>query len=250
MQLVPFYPGNYAYLPGGFQYSAAVRADEGFAIERARFLRPVPIAAGFARIFDHLQAIGRPPTALCACELRSPAALDEPAFVAFNRGYIEPLAAKGLFAEERNPVARCNLVPVLDPPPTASFYAFSYTVPGRPAVTPDFATSGAAECPDEPGYRARIVRLGETSPDALVDKLAFAAGDIEGRLGRMALAWRDVAAFNLYSAHDLHAALAPAFGARGVLAGAVGLHLVRPPVIDIEIEIDARRISREILLAA
>ena len=248
-ETIPFPAGNYGYLKGGFQYSAAVVADAGFAIERAKLSRPLPIDQGFARIHDHLKGLGRPLTALCACELRSPAVMSEPDFIAFNREYVQPLSAWGLYVDERNPVARCNLVPVVAPPPVASFHAFSYTMPRSPNDgAGDFVTSGAAECPDVPGYREFVVRLGETSPDALTEKLRFAIGDVESRLTRMGLDWRDVAGVNLYTAHDLHHALEAEFGSRGVLAFGLGLHLVRPPVVDLQIEIDARRVSRDVLL--
>lgn len=250
-QTLAFPAGNYRYLTGGFQYSAAVIADDGHVIERARFRRPVPLAEGFARIQAHLTALGRPLTALCACELRSPAPMDEPTFIAFNRAYVKPLADWGLFKDDINPVARCNLVPAFDAPRESSFHAFSYTLPlptsGR---TRDFLTSGAAECPDRPNYRDNIVRLGETSPEALTDKLRFALGDLESRFALLGVDWADVADTRLYTVHDLHHAMQRELAERGALAGGLGWHWVRPPVLDLEIEIDARSVSREILLAA
>ncbi|MDM0107975.1 hypothetical protein QTH97_23710 [Variovorax sp. J22R24] len=246
---LPFPAGNYSYLKGGFQYSAAVIADTGHAIERARFDRPVPLAEGFERIRAHLQSQGRPLTALCACELRSPAPMSEPDFVAFNRAYVRPLADWGLFRDDINPVARCNLVPAVAPPAEAGFHAFSYTVPLASArEVPDFTTSGAAECPDRPGYRDHIVRLGETSPDALADKLRFAIGDLGSRLDLMGVRWTDVMSMSLYTVHDLHHAIEQELAHLGALAGGLAWHWVRPPVEDIEIEIDARRVSRELLL--
>lgn len=241
--------GDYRYLPGGFQYSAAVCAAEGFAIERARFRQPVALAEGFARIRAHLDAMGRPLAALCACELRSPEPMDEAAFVAFNRAYVEPLAAWGIFRNDANPVARCNLVPACDAPAQPAFYAFSYTVLAEaPQPRTDFVTSGAAECPDRPGYRDNIVRLGETTPDALADKLRFALGDLESRFAAMGLRWSDVADTRLYTVHDLHHLMHAELAKRGALAGGLGWHWVRPPVQDLEIEIDARTVSRELLL--
>ena len=41
----------------------------------------------------YLGGIGRSPTAFCACELRSPAQFTDAGFVAFNRHYVERLAA-------------------------------------------------------------------------------------------------------------------------------------------------------------
>lgn len=247
-ELIAFAPGNYRYLPGGFQYSAAVIADAGHVIERARFARPVPLAEGFGRIRDHLAALGRPPAALCACELRSPAPMGEPEFIAFNRRYVQPLAEWGLFKDEANPVARCNLIPQADALAEPGFYAFSYTVPARTQGPPDFVTSGAAECPDRPNYRASIVRLGETSPDALLDKLRFALGDLQSRFEALGVSAPDVTGMSLYTVHDLYPAIASEFARRGLLAGGLEWHWVRPPVRDIEIEVDARRVSRQVLL--
>lgn len=246
-----FSPGQYSYLPGGFQYSAAVVAEPGYAIERARFSRPVPLAQGFRRIVAHLAAIGRPPTALCACELRSPAVMSEVDFGIFNQAYVQPLARMGLYEEGTNPVARCNLIPAVSPPPEPSFHAFSYTVPAdRAQQAPDFTTSGAAECPDRPGYRDNIVRLGETTPQALGDKLCYALGDLASRFDAMGVSWNDVSDMSLYTVHDLHHLVEQELARRNALAGGLCWHWVRPPVEDIEIEIDARKVSRTLLLAA
>ena len=68
-------------------------AEPGFRVERARFARPLPLAEGFDAIEAYLAGIGRSPTALCACELRSPAQFTDAGFGAFNRHYVERLAA-------------------------------------------------------------------------------------------------------------------------------------------------------------
>jgi uncharacterized protein GlcG (DUF336 family) len=70
----------------------------------ARFARPLPLAEGFDAIEAHLAGIGRSPTAFCACELRSPAQFTDAGFVAFNRHYVERLAAWGIF---RRTIWRC-----------------------------------------------------------------------------------------------------------------------------------------------
>ena len=54
--LIPFASGGYAFLEGVFPYSQGVAALPGFAIERARFARRVPMAEGFRRIADFLAA--------------------------------------------------------------------------------------------------------------------------------------------------------------------------------------------------
>src|SRR5256885_5058123 len=106
-----FKPGGYRFIPGVFPYSAGVAALPGHALERVRFQAPVPLAEGFSQIRNRLAAAGRPLTALCACELRSPAPFTEAAFRAFNKIYVGTLAEWGLFEHEVNPVARSNVCP-------------------------------------------------------------------------------------------------------------------------------------------
>src|SRR5947209_13135290 len=69
---VDFFAGGYRFLPGVFQYSGGVAALSGHAIERVRFRTLLPLKQGFERIERLIAAAGRPLTAFCACELRSP----------------------------------------------------------------------------------------------------------------------------------------------------------------------------------
>ena len=149
-----FEPGGYRYVRGRFQYSGGVSAEPGFVIERARFARPVPIDEGFRRIETYLDALGRPPTAFCACELRSPGQFTEEGFVAFNRVYVGTLERWGIFKDEENPVARSNVCPEVHPPIEPCFHAFSYTVPAEAndAVgLKSFVIAGSGEAPEGPG---------------------------------------------------------------------------------------------------
>ncbi len=133
----PFLAGGYRFFSYQFQYSGGVAAEPGFRIERARFTRPVPLAEGFDAIEAYLGGIGRSPTAFCACELRSPAQFTDAGFVAFNRHYVERLAAWGIFRDEVNPVAR-------------SMSARKSTRPPRlrstPSATPERKPHGAQLC--------------------------------------------------------------------------------------------------------
>ena len=74
---VDFSAGRYRFLPGVFQYSGGVAALSGHAIERVRFRTLLPLKQGFERIERLIGAAGRPLTAFCACELRSPAPFTE-----------------------------------------------------------------------------------------------------------------------------------------------------------------------------
>jgi hypothetical protein len=141
----PFPAGGYRFISHQFQYSGGVAAEPGFRIEHSRFARPLPLAEGFVAIEAYLAGIGRSPTAFCACELRSPTQFSDAGFVAFNRHYVERLAAWGIFRDEVNPVARSNVCPEIDPPATPSFYAFSYTVPSENRAARSFVAAGSGE---------------------------------------------------------------------------------------------------------
>ena len=89
--VLEFRPGGYRFIKAVFQYSGGVAAMPGYRIRRVRFARPLPLASGFARIEQILQTAGRPLTAFCQCELRSPAPFTEQSFCAFNESYVDTL---------------------------------------------------------------------------------------------------------------------------------------------------------------
>src|SRR5690348_18508475 len=82
-----FAAGGYRYIPAVFQYSGGVAAETGFEIVRVRFHVPLPLSDGFARVEQVIREAGRPLSAFCACELRSPAPFTEDGFRAFNEVY-------------------------------------------------------------------------------------------------------------------------------------------------------------------
>src|SRR6266478_7858305 len=201
-----FTPGNYRFIVHAFQYSGGVKAEPGFAIERARFARPLPLAEGFDAIEAYLARLGRPPTAFCACELRSPRQFTEQGFIDFNRHYVQRLEKWGIFRDEINPVARSNVCPEIDPPAEPSFYAFSYTVPGGGK---SFVAAGSGGASAGPGiYAERIVRFGDQSPAGMRDKARYVLGAMERRMGALGFGWADVTATQAYTAYDIHPVLA------------------------------------------
>jgi hypothetical protein len=243
MPTQPFTPGNYRFLPFAFQYSGGAIAEPGFVVERVRFARLLPLADGFAAIEAHLARRGRPPTALCACELRSPAQFTETGFTAFNRHYVERLGAWSIFRDEINPVARTNVCPEIAPPATPSFYAFSYTVPGEGG---GFVVAGSGEAREgSGGYDERIVRRGDTSVAGLRDKTQCVLAAMETRLKGLGVGWGEITATQLYTVYDLHPFLADEIVRRGAMPAGLTWHYARPPVQGLEVEIDVRAIPRE-----
>jgi hypothetical protein len=240
-----FAPGGYRYIPAVFQYSGGVAAQGGFAIERVRFHTPVRLAEGFARIEQFITARGRPLTAFCACELRSPAPLDDQGFRTFNEFYVATLARWGVFDGRTNPVARSNVCPEIDPPGGPSFHAFSFTVEA-PDAPPSFVVAGSGEAREGGSrYGDSTVRRGETSPDAIAEKARFVLGEMERRLALLGAGWADTTATQVYTVHDLHPFLADEIVRRGAARAGLTWHFCRPPVRELEYEMDCRGVDTE-----
>jgi hypothetical protein len=243
-----FAAGNYRFIPAVFQYSSGAVANPGFEIERVRFDHLLPLAEGFAQIAKYIQAAGRPLTSFCACELRSPAAFTEDGFRAFNQHYVKTLAEWGLFDGSVNPVARSNVCPEIDPPAEPSFYAFSFTRPGSRA-TPSFVIAGGAEARGGAGsYPERIVRYRDMSPEAWKAKVRFTVGLMEDRLAEFGFGWRDTTAAQAYTVHDFHPVIVDELVRRGATRSGLTWHFARPPVVDLEFEMDCRRVMRELVI--
>jgi hypothetical protein len=240
--------GEYRYIEGVFQYSAGVAAEPGFALERARFSRPVPLAEGFVAIERHLRSVGRPLSAFCACELRSPAPFSEREFTAFNREYVATLDRWGIVVDDRNPVARTNVCPEYAKPESPSIHAFSYTVPAA-GDGGSFIIAGSGEAQEGAAtYRESIVCLGETSPEALREKARFVVDTMEARLAVLGFGWDAAGTTNAYTVHDLGSLADAEIFRRGAAPNGLTWHFCRPPVIDIEFEMDVLGPIRDVAL--
>jgi hypothetical protein len=244
-----FAAGGYRTIPAVFQYSGGVAAEPGFAIVRVRFHRTVPLAEGFARVEQVIREAGRPLTAFCACELRSPAPFTEDGFRAFNEIYAGTLRQWGAMQGDTNPVARSNVCPEIDPPSVPSFHAFCFTVAANEAPLPTFVVAGSGEAVEGKGnYRDHTVRFGETSAEAIAEKARFVLGEMERRLSLLGFTWGHVTATQLYTVHDPNPFLADEIVRRGAARAGLTWHYARPPVRDLEYEMDCRATAEERVL--
>src|ERR1700676_3502939 len=245
-----FSAGNYTFLPAVFQYSSGAAASSGFEIERVRSDSVLPLAKGFAHAAEYIRASGRPLTSFCACELRSPAAFTADGFRRFNQHYVKTLAEWGIFDGTSNPVARSNVCPEIDPPAEPSFYAFSLTRPSQ-STSPSFVIAGGAELRSGSGsgsYPERTVRYRDLSPGGLKEKVRFTVGEMETRLAAFGFGWKDTTAVQAYAVHDFHPVMTDELVRRGATRSGLTWHFARPPVIDLEYEMDCRRVMRETVI--
>lgn len=241
---------GYRFIPAAMQYSGGVAALPGFRLERVRFSEPVPLADGWQRIASHLAALGRPLAAFAACELRSPAPFTEEGFLTFNRGYAAVLVEWGVFNGEHNPVARSNVCPRVKPPAVPSFHAFTYTVP-EDGAAPSFAVAGSGESLEgRPTYAESTVALGDTSPEGMLAKGRFVLGEMERRLRLLGFSWADTTGVQAYTVHPLPPALTEEIVTRGAARHGLTWQDCRPPVEDLEYEMDCRGVAAERVLPA
>jgi len=237
--------GGYRYIPGMFQYSAGVRALDSYRIERVEFMRPVPLAAGFAFIEQYLPREGLPLAAFCACELRSPAPFTDAGFIAFNRHYCGTLERWGIMRDDKNPVARSNVCPEWHKPSEPSFHAFCYARPAS-GEAGSFVIAGSGEAEEgHASYRERTVRFGDTSPEAMRAKGTYVLDRMEQRMAAVSAGWADTTATQVYTVYDLHPFLGDEIVRRGAVQHGLTWHFARPPVVGLDYEMDCRRVPVE-----
>jgi hypothetical protein len=240
--------GDYLLLPGIAPYSCGVISAPGFEIAHVTLHRPVPHRQGFDVIESTLANEGRPIAALCGVELRCPRPYSFQGFGEFNAGYAEKLKEWGLFVEGVNPVARTNVAPEIEPPSEPVLYGFSYTRPCDPALPATFVVSGAGELPEGILSHEAIVRVGEISELAMVEKAAFVMYLMETRMSGLGVAWAGVSAIDIYTVHSLDRLLPEIILSRAGVAAAHGVRWFysRPPVEAIEFEMDLRGVRTEL----
>ncbi|MFA7667273.1 MAG: hypothetical protein WCY32_14275 [Burkholderiaceae bacterium] len=244
-----FAPGGYRYIPAVFQYSAGVAAEDGYEMERARFAKPLPMSEAFAAVEAHLKAIGRPLTAFAQCELRSAEPFTEQGFIEFNKHYVTTLERWGIYKDGDNPVARTNVCLMYDAPSEPSMLGFSYTVPASKPGRRSFVLSGGAEVRNgSESFRERIVKLGDTSPEALQEKVVFVLDEMERRLKALGFGWTDASSTQVYTVQNIGHLVGPELARRGALPGGMVWFYARPPVVGLEYEMDVHGVARQLIV--
>jgi hypothetical protein len=226
--------GNYRFLGAeGRPFSGGVVADDGYDLVRARFERPVPLAAGLVAAAEHVAAAGRTVHSIAGFELRIPAPLTRTAFDSFNQRYVMSLRALGVEVEGLLPAARTNVAAAVGAVSEPSVYAMSYTIPGRSRR--GFVASGA---PEEEG-------------DDTASRLDSIMRVLSVRLEELGVSWDDATAIQLYGVDDIHFRVAERLLRQG---GGAAVHGIQwfpslPPIEGLKLEIDVRSAGTELVLS-
>jgi len=233
--------GGFRFLPGGPVFAGGAVAESGFAIVHALLARWLPLEQGYALVKRHLESAGRPMQALCGMQLRLPRQLSPQEFIAFNAPYIDRLQHWGVLHEKLNPVSRTNVAPAANAPEQASLHAFSFTVPYAGTMK-TFTMSGMTER----GPGGRIIAEGDDSPAGMQQKFGYVAGAVTERIAELGFQWDDATHVELYSGSEIPGVFASLAGrAPGAVRRGIRWHHGRPPVVGLELEMEARAVLRE-----
>jgi hypothetical protein len=110
--------------------------------------------------------------------------------------------------------------------------------------------AGAGELPEGSLDPHDVIRRGETSKDALVEKTRFVMGLMEARLKGLGAGWSQVTHTNIYTVHNFCPWLTKEILAKMDAAQLHGVtwHFSRPPIVSIEYEMDLRACRKELVI--
>ncbi len=241
--------GGYRFLRGIEPYSSGVVAQHGHEIVHVTLSKWMNWHDGLVAARQYLEQLGLDHHALCAVELRCPEPHSIGGFVEFNRQYRALLEKWDIPVDGENPVARTNVAPVADPPTETVLHAFSYCTPSETTRT-TFVVAGGGELPHRSLDRDRIVRVGETSAAAMLAKAECVVGIMRHRMDRLSTTDDLISAIDIYTAHTLQQPLADVVVPALPAASRLGVHWFysRPPVREIEFEMDMRGVGQEFVI--
>ena len=196
---------------------AASRPSRGFEIVRVRFHTPAAARRGLRmRIEQMIRDAGRPLTAFCACELRSPAPFTEDGFPRLQRNLCRHAAEMGRDGRRRQSGRAQQCMP-------------GDRSAGRAVVSCLLLHGGGAQghCPRSwsraaarrSKARATIAitpcGAARPRPTPCARKRGYVLGEMERRLGLLGFGWADTTASQVYTVHDLYPFLADEIVRRG-----------------------------------
>ena len=245
-QLIEHRSGNYKVLPSGAAYCAGIIPDPGYEVVRVELDPWLALDEAYPFIENHLKRAGRPVQAFCGIEFRVPEPLTFDKWSSFNVPYLAQLRKWGLMHGDLSGVCRSNIALDIHPPTVTSMCAFSYTAPAT-STAPTFLLSGQADI----GPDNKIIAEAKVDLQAMQARTRFTIDTVGDTLRKLGFSWGDTTRIALFHVHEIPDLWGPA------LLGAVGesirrgvlVYRARPPIAGAEVEMEARAIRQEWIVA-
>ncbi len=244
MRLVENIRAGYSFLEGIAPYSSGVIAADGYEITHITLAVSLPWEEGMRAARKYVESVGLSQWSLCGFELRCPQPHTMDGFIDFNTGYRAVLQDWDMFVDGENPIARTNVAPVLNPPSETMLYGFSFCHESQSSWN-TFVIAGGGELAG--GLReGTIVCEGETDKAAMLEKARVVARLMKTRLDGLGANDHRLSTIDVYTAHSLHSLIEGAIAEEIAAITQRGLQwfYTRPPIIDIEFEMDMRGVQR------
>ncbi len=114
-----------------------------------------------------------------------------------------------------------------------------------------FVVSGLPEVQLKESGTYDIISHGDTSTAGLRKKAEHVLQGLTARLQGLQVTWAEVTTVEVYTVHDLHPLLATTIlpALQGANRHGIRWHYARPPVVEIECEMDVRGVHQEMILS-
>ena len=237
-----FAAGNYRFIPAVFQYSSGAAASSGFEIERVRFDSLVPLAEGFAAVAKYIAGRGTAADLVLRLRVALAGGVHRGWLSRFNQHYVKTLAEWGLFdgTDQSRRAQQCL------PGDRPAQRAVVLRVLVHPAEQRHVADLRHCRRRGSARRHRQLSRADRALPRSQ-------PGRVEGE-GRFTVRRNGAPArrvrFRLERHHGgagLHRARFSSgcrrrTGAPGATRSGLTWHFARPPVVDLEFEMDCRRV--------
>ena len=248
VQLTENLRGGYRFLEGISPYCSGVIANSGYEIVHVTLQQQLPWKQGMLAARQYIGERNLPSFALCGFELRCSRPYSMDGFIDFNTGYCSVLKEWDMYVDGVNPVARTCVAPVVDAPRETMLFGFSYCT-GSTTAWETFVVAGGGELTGSL-REGDIVREGETDDAAMADKAQAVVNLMNDRLTALGADPEKLTTVDIYTAHPMaeiyRTDVIP--GIPGVAGLGAQWFLSRPPIEDIEFEMDMRGVRTEHVL--
>jgi hypothetical protein len=242
-QMVEHPSGTYRFYPAISAYSAGFAVAAGYEITALRLLNCTSLVDGFSRIDAEISRRGLSSASLAGLQLRSPGAFSFDEFANFNAQYIKLLSDRSIILNGVNPVSRTNVIPVQKGPPEPIIKIAFIVHPSRGVGGSDFVIAGAGEVAGDLGPE-NIIARGDLSLNGLNLKVECVLEIMCERLSALGFSNDSPTTINVYTKHKiLDVAEKIAVRLPSVAQNGYTSWLTKPPVVEIEFEMDCSRYS-------